>query len=98
MNLEQSDTSTAAGRIEGMRLASEVRQIDSMRSWSRWMVRHRLTLVVLALNWTVQPLAFLAHLVFTSLPELWAFQMENHSSIRQAAREARDERARAVEP
>lgn len=71
----------------------KTRQIDLMRSWARWMVRHRLTLVLLALNWTVQPVVFLIHLVASSLPELWAFQLDNHNSIQQAAREAKEERA-----
>lgn len=71
----------------------KTRQIDLMRPWARWMVCHRLSVVCLVMNWTIQPVAFVVHALWTNFPELWAFQMDNHNSIRQAAREAKAERA-----
>ena len=68
------------------------RQIDLMRPWAQWMVRHRLSVVCLMVNWTIQPVAFVAHAIWSSFSELWSSQMDNHNLIRQAAREAKAER------
>lgn len=70
----------------------KTRQIDLMRPWARWMVRHRIGFVLIALNWTLHPVAFLIHAVVSGWPDVWTALRETNESILQAMAEEKTER------
>ncbi|WP_426355650.1 hypothetical protein ACN9MD_09655 [Stenotrophomonas maltophilia] len=49
-------------------------------------------LALVAMNWTLHPIAFLIHAVVSGWPEVWTALRETHDSILQAMAEEKTER------
>lgn len=68
------------------------RQIELMRPWAMWAVRHRLGWALIALNWTLHPVAFAIHAAISNWREVWEALVDTHNSISQAIGEAKAEK------